>query len=61
LLGYNSINNSCCQAIAAKVMLAMFEQLMETILRNLMSHVVFLDDMIMIGNTFKEHLLNLKK
>jgi hypothetical protein len=40
---------------------AIFEQLMETILRGLMSHVSYLGDMIMTGHTFQEQLLNMWK
>jgi hypothetical protein len=40
-----------------------FERLMETVLRGLTfdSCPVYLDEMIMIGRTFEEHLLNLRK
>jgi hypothetical protein len=37
------------------------ERLMETVFRGLMSPVSYLDDVIMIGRTFQEHLLNLWK
>jgi hypothetical protein len=42
---------------------ATFERLMETVLRGLTydSCLVYLDDVIVIGCTFKEHLLNLWK
>jgi hypothetical protein len=42
---------------------ANFERLMETVLRGLTydSCLVNLDDVIVIGNTFQEHLLNLRK
>jgi hypothetical protein len=40
-----------------------FESLMEAVLRGLMhdSCLVYLDDVIIIGLTFQEHLLNLQK
>jgi hypothetical protein len=42
---------------------ATFERLIETILRglNYESYLVYLDDVIVIGRTFQEHLLNLRK
>jgi hypothetical protein len=42
---------------------ATFERLMETVLRGLpyVSCFVYLDDVIVIGRTFQEHLLNLRK
>jgi hypothetical protein len=42
---------------------ATFERLMETVLRGLTfeSCLVYLDDVIVIGSTFEEHLLNLRK
>jgi hypothetical protein len=42
---------------------ATFERLMETVLRGLTydSCLVYLDDVIVIGRTFPEHLRNLKK
>jgi hypothetical protein len=43
--------------------LATFERLMETVLRGLTydSCLVYLDDVIVIGHTLQEHLLNLRK
>jgi hypothetical protein len=40
-----------------------FERLMETVLRGLTyeSHLLYLDDVIVIGCTLDEHLLNLRK
>jgi hypothetical protein len=40
-----------------------FERLMETVLRGLTydSYIVYLDDMIVIGRTFQEHILNLRR
>jgi hypothetical protein len=42
---------------------AMFERIMETVLRGLTyeSCLVYLDDVIVIGHMFQEHLLNLRK
>jgi hypothetical protein len=42
---------------------ATFEQLMETVLRGLTYEtcLVYLDDVFLIGLTFQEHLLNLRK
>jgi hypothetical protein len=42
---------------------ATFERLMETVLRGLTgeSCLVYLDDVIVVGHTFQEHLLNLRK
>jgi hypothetical protein len=42
---------------------ATFERLMQTVLRGLTyeSRLVYLDDVIMIGPMFQEHLLNLQK
>jgi hypothetical protein len=42
---------------------ATFERLMETVLRGLTydSCLVYLDDVIVVGRTFQEHLLNLRK
>ncbi|GBO20384.1 Retrovirus-related Pol polyprotein from transposon 297 [Araneus ventricosus] len=42
---------------------ATFEQLMETVLRGLTSEacLVYLDDIIIVGRTFQEHLNNIRK
>jgi hypothetical protein len=42
---------------------ATFERVMEAVLPGLMydSCLVYLDDVIVIGHTFQEHLLNLRK
>jgi hypothetical protein len=42
---------------------ATFERLMETVLRGLTydSCLVYLDEVIVIGSTFQEHILNLRK
>ncbi|GBM80129.1 Retrovirus-related Pol polyprotein from transposon 297 [Araneus ventricosus] len=42
---------------------ATFERLMETVLRGLLSEacLVYLDDIIIVGRTFEEHLSNLRK
>ncbi|GBN93715.1 Retrovirus-related Pol polyprotein from transposon 17.6 [Araneus ventricosus] len=42
---------------------ATFERLMDTVLRGLSSeaYLVYLDDIIIIGRTFEEHLNNLRK
>ncbi|GBM14110.1 Retrovirus-related Pol polyprotein from transposon 17.6 [Araneus ventricosus] len=42
---------------------ATFERLMETVLRELTSEacLVYLDDIIIVGRTFEEHLNNLRK
>ncbi|GBM30021.1 Retrovirus-related Pol polyprotein from transposon 297 [Araneus ventricosus] len=42
---------------------ATFERLMETVLRGLSSEacLVYLDDIIIVGRTFEEHLINLRK